>query len=105
VAGVGDDRFLDDRLGAIVQKHCYEQERQMPYITSIERMGIEEGRKEGERSVILRQLTRRVGLVPEAMTDRIQQLTIEQLEALADALLDFTKLNDLVSWLEDDSQV
>jgi Domain of unknown function (DUF4351) len=76
----------------------------MPYITSIERMGIEEGRKEAERSVVLRQLTRQVGSVPETLTDRIQQLPIDQLEALAEALLDFTKLNDLVSWLEDDSQ-
>jgi predicted transposase YdaD len=84
----------------------YEQEKQMPYITSIERMGIEEGRKEGrkegERSVIFRQLTRRVGLVPEVMTDRIQQLPIDRLEDLAEALLDFTQLNDLVDWLEND---
>jgi Domain of unknown function (DUF4351) len=54
------------------------------------------------RSVILRQLTRRIGLVPEAMTDRIQQLPFERLEALAEALLDFTQLNDLVDWLGDD---
>jgi predicted transposase YdaD len=81
----------------------------MPYITSIERMGIEQGLTQGrqeeqsrQRSVILRQLTRRIGLVPEAMTDRIQQLPIERLEALAEALLDFTQLNDLVDWLGDD---
>jgi Domain of unknown function (DUF4351) len=62
------------------------------------------------RSVILRQLTRHVGLVPEAMTDRIQQLpmvfdrpkVIDQLEDLAEALLDFTQLNDWVDWLEND---
>jgi Domain of unknown function (DUF4351) len=54
------------------------------------------------RSVILRQLTRRVGLVPEAMTDRIQQLPIDRLEDLAEALLNFMQLNDLVDWLGDD---
>ena len=76
----------------------------MPYVTSIERMGIEqgrkEGRKEGERSVILRQLTRRVGVVPERLTDRIQDLSIEQLEILAEDLLDFQGLDDLNAWFK-----
>ncbi len=83
----------------------YEQEKQMSYITSIERMGIEEGRKEGrkegERSVILRQLNRRVGTFPDSIIDRIQKLSIDRLEALSEALLDFTKLDDLMDWLED----
>ena len=52
----------------------YEQERQMPYVTDIERMGEargrKEGRKEGELSLVLRQLTRRVGIVPGSLTDR-----------------------------------
>ena len=82
----------------------YEQEKQMPYVTSIERMGIEqgrkEGRKEGERSLILRQLTRRVGVLPEHLTDRIQDLSIEQLETLAEDLLDFQGLDDLTAWFE-----
>jgi hypothetical protein len=34
------------------------------------------------------------------MTDRIQQLPMLRLEDLAEALLDFTQLNDLVDWLE-----
>lgn len=82
----------------------YEQEKQMPYVTSIERMGIErgrkEGRQEGERSLILRQLTRRVGDVPESLTDRIQVLSIEQLETLAEDLLDFQGLEDLTNWFK-----
>jgi hypothetical protein len=61
-------------------------------------MGIEQGRKEGERSLIFRLLARRVGVVPERLTDRIQQLPIDRLEDLAEALLDFTQLNDLVDW-------
>jgi hypothetical protein len=38
-------------------------------------------------------------LVPDELADRIQQLPIDQLEDLAEALLDFTQLNDLVDWL------
>lgn len=82
----------------------YEQERQMPYVTSIERMGEargrKEGRKEGELSLILRLLTRRVGVVPGSLTDRIQALPIEQLETLAEDLLDFQRLEDLMNWFK-----
>jgi hypothetical protein len=44
-------------------------------------------------------LKRRIGSVDEALAARIQDLDIEQLEALGDALLDFTELNDLLLWL------
>ena len=74
----------------------------MPYVTSIERMGIEQGRQEErlrQRSLILRQLVRQVGVVPEPLIASIEKLPIEQLESLAEALLDFTQLNDLVQWL------
>jgi hypothetical protein len=38
-----------------------------------------------------------------SMTLRIEQLSIEQLEALADALLDFSQVEELVNWLADRS--
>ena len=59
----------------------------------------QEERQEGESALILRQLKRRIGSVDEALAARIQGLAIEQLEALGEALLDFTELNDLVLWL------
>jgi predicted transposase/invertase (TIGR01784 family) len=58
-----------------------------------------EGRLEGESALILRLLQRRFGAVDEVLAARIQSLEIEQLESLAEALLDFTALNDLVLWL------
>jgi len=72
---------------------------------------IEEGRQEGEAqgeargraaeaaSVTLRQLNRRCGPLSDATSARIQALPLEQLEALADALLDFTGPGDLAMWL------
>ncbi len=60
----------------------------------------EEGREEGERSLIYRQLTRRVGELPLDVRDRIATLNLEQLENLGEALLDFTSMADLQSWLE-----
>jgi predicted transposase YdaD len=61
--------------------------------------GLIQGRREGERSLILRLLTRRIGVVPADLTLRIEQLSIEQLEALAEALLDFSRVEELVNWL------
>ncbi|MCD8489058.1 MAG: Rpn family recombination-promoting nuclease/putative transposase [Desertifilum sp.] len=58
-----------------------------------------EGREEGERSLILRQLTRRVGEVPEPLRKQIDTLAIAQLESLGEALLDFANLSDLENWL------
>ncbi len=57
------------------------------------------GRQEGEAAVTLRQLNRRCGPLTPATTSRIQALPLEQLEALADALLDFSGPQDLTAWL------
>jgi predicted transposase/invertase (TIGR01784 family) len=65
--------------------------------------GREQGREEGikrERSLIQRQLTRRVGELPENLRQRVENLSLEQLESLGEALLDFTSLADLQSWLD-----
>ena len=59
----------------------------------------QEGRQEGEAAVTLRQLNRRCGPLAEATTAQIQALPLEQLEALADALLDFQGPADLTAWL------
>ncbi len=58
-----------------------------------------EGRQEGEAAVALRQLNRRCGPLSEATTAQIQALPLEQLESLADALLDFQSPADLATWL------
>ncbi|GEA27540.1 hypothetical protein MiAbW_02106 [Microcystis aeruginosa NIES-4325] len=72
--------------------------------TRVYREAKEEGRLEGESALILRLLQRRFGAVDEVLAARIQSLEIEQLESLAEALLDFTTLNDLVLWLNRPSQ-
>ena len=61
--------------------------------------GRQEGRQEGEASVTLRLLKRRCGPLSDATTARIQALPLEQLEALAEALLDFSGPADLAAWL------
>ncbi|NEO09040.1 MULTISPECIES: Rpn family recombination-promoting nuclease/putative transposase [unclassified Moorena] len=59
----------------------------------------DEGRHEGEQSLILRQLLRRIGEVSPEMRSQVQALSLPQLEALGEALLDFTKPDDLDEWM------
>ena len=63
--------------------------------------GIKQG-LERERSLILRQLARRVGELPLEIRSQVEALSIEQLELLGEALLDFTGLPDLQQWLSND---
>ena len=58
-----------------------------------------EGRQEGEAALALRLLARRCGPLSEATAARVQSLPLEQLESLAEALLDFQGPNDLAAWL------
>ena len=68
--------------------------------TRVYQEGREEGREEGERSLILRQLTRRFGSLPSIHQTKIQQMSLEQLEQLGEALLDFATIEDLAIWLQ-----
>ena len=71
----------------------------------VEQRGKKEGRKEGRkaeaRSLVWRLLSRRFGDIPSPIQTQIENLEIEQTEALAEALLDFTSIADLQRWLLD----
>ena len=77
----------------------------MPYITSVEEIGYDRGLRFGEetgrRSLILRLLTRTVGLIDDQTNDRISNLSIVKLESLGEALLDFRSIDDLTTWLQE----
>ena len=86
----------------------YEEERKMPYITSVEQIGYdrglqvgeESGVEKGQRSLILRLLNCKLGVLPDRTIDRINKLSITRLESLGEALLDFSAIEDLTTWLE-----
>ena len=73
----------------------FEEERTMSYITTGERIGYERGQQE----LVLRQLQKQVGELPALVIDEIKTLSLNDLEALAEALLDFTVVDDLLNWL------
>ena len=97
---------LPDNLEAEFWKQVrqFEEEQQMPYITSVERLGIErgreEGRQQGEANLVLRLLNSRLGQVSATVSEQIRQLPVEQLEDLAEALLNFEREADLLEWLK-----
>ncbi|WP_442948165.1 DUF4351 domain-containing protein [Nostoc sp.] len=76
----------------------------MRYVTTGERIGYErgkqEGKQEGEQRLILRLLQRRVGELSPELQECIQSLSLNQLETLGEALLDFTAMEDLLNWLQ-----
>jgi predicted transposase/invertase (TIGR01784 family) len=67
--------------------------------------GREEGQKQGEIKLILRLLNRRCGQLTPDIETRINELSIDQLDNLGEALLDFSNVEDLTAWLQANSQV
>jgi predicted transposase YdaD len=64
-----------------------------------EAAGEARGEARGEAKVTLRLLSRRCGPLTAEQDSVIRSLPLEQLEALAEALLDFEGMADLNAWL------
>jgi Domain of unknown function (DUF4351) len=80
-----DDKELIMRLAPL-----YEQDRERAKL---------EGKQEGEQNLVIRQLNRRLGNIDSSLIEQVQGLSIEQLEILGEALLDFSEISDLEVWL------
>lgn len=90
------------------QANLVEEEQIMKIVTSwmekgIE-LGIEQGLKqgigEGQQGIIKRQLNRRFNKISPTLENRINRLSSEQIENLADAIFDLQSLEDLSNWLD-----
>jgi hypothetical protein len=111
---------LIDRMMSLPEELSLEFERQlgaleeslnMPYVTSVERIAEARGKALGEArgeargiaigvaALVLRQLARLDGPLPEEFEQQVKQLPLERLEALGEAILDFNSLDDARSWL------
>lgn len=71
----------------------------MQIVTSWMRTGIEQGKREGEISIVMRLLKRKVGELNPEVEAQVRGLELAQLEELSEALLDFSKMEDLRVWL------
>lgn len=62
--------------------------------------GLQQGRYEGEVALLMRLLAHRLGEISPQLKQKIQGLSITQLDELGEALLDFSEVADLVAWLQ-----
>jgi Domain of unknown function (DUF4351) len=76
-----------------------ERENVMEITTSWKEEGIVQGRELGERSLTIKLLTRKLGNLSPELLARVNGLSIDRVEALAEDLLDFTSVGDLERWL------
>jgi Domain of unknown function (DUF4351) len=80
-----------------------QKEAIMQATTSWEEVGIAKGIESGQRSLISLQLEQKLGELPRRLSDRVNDLSPEQLKMLAVALLEFGSVDDLATWLENQS--
>jgi hypothetical protein len=78
----------------------YEDEKNMPYISNLERESEAKGRDAGKVELVIKLLNRRVGKISEETLAKIEKLPIGQLEQLGEDLMDFTDSKDLADWLQ-----
>lgn len=62
--------------------------------------GLAKGKQQEAFALLMRQLTRRIGTVEPQLQERIRSLSLPQLEDLGEALLDFSSVADLTTWLQ-----
>jgi predicted transposase/invertase (TIGR01784 family) len=62
--------------------------------------GREEGLQEGKRSLLVKQLSRKLGAIPDEIKVLLSHLAPAQLDVLSEVLFDLENLEDLDNWLK-----
>ena len=99
LAGLVLDQSVTER---ILMDSIFEES--VTYQAIIERgraKGIQQGLKQAKKELIVQQLNRKLGSVSGATEVKIEQLSLEQVESLGEALLEFETAEDLSGWLAD----
>jgi Domain of unknown function (DUF4351) len=65
-----------------------------------EHLGEQRGEIKGQQNIVIRLLKRRIGDISAEVLARVTILSLQQLEDLLDAALNFTKVSDLIVWLD-----
>ncbi len=97
LAGLVLDR---DRVGQIIRRDIMrESVTYQEILAEGEVKGKTQGRVEEARALIIRQLTRKLGNIRPNLLTKIEALPLEQVESLGEDLLDFTSIDNLQQWL------
>ena len=90
-----EDTFTQEELKELQEQELWIQDQQI----AIE-IAREQVTKTAQLSLILRQLVRRLGTIQPETENSIRQLSVEELENLGEAVLDFKHPSDLTAWLQ-----
>ncbi len=90
---IQEDREFIMRLAPL-----YQQEKEQA-IQQGEQRGEQRGEHKEALKLVFRLLQRRFGEIPQDVEETIRQLSVERLEDLGLALLDFESQSDLITWL------
>ncbi|MFM6003200.1 MAG: DUF4351 domain-containing protein, partial [Sphaerospermopsis kisseleviana] len=82
------------------QANLVEQEQIMEIVTSWMEKGIKQGIEQGEQKIVKKLLKRRFNNITPSLENRINELSVEQIESLADAIFDFQSVDNLINWLD-----
>jgi hypothetical protein len=90
-------RHLEPLVGPGLESimHPYEQFLREDLRDEIFEKGVEKGVEKGQRETLLRQLTRRFGALPAAVTTRVAQASLAELACWIDRILDAASLDDV----------
>jgi predicted transposase/invertase (TIGR01784 family) len=89
---------VDTMLGIELEQTRVYQEAKAEGETIGEAKGLEQGWQQ-ERALVVRLLTKKLGNLTPKNQSRINELSIDRVESLGEALLDFTAVADLEAWL------
>jgi hypothetical protein len=77
----------------------YEEEKKMPYVTSVERIGYQRGMEEGQASILSTIIAQKFGTNQDKILSVIQHLNSEELTELGKMLFDFDTSSALFDWV------
>lgn len=78
----------------------FEEEKKMPYVTTIERMGVEKGRVEANEEIVRYFLGRQFGALSQQALNAIHNLSLDRITQLSREMFDFKSPDDLTAWLQ-----
>ena len=90
-----EDNFTQEELKELQKQELWIQDQQI----AIE-IAREQVTKTAQLSLILRQLVRRLGTIQPETENCIRQLSVQELENLGEAVVDFNHPSDLTLWLQ-----
>ncbi|MGK7872677.1 MAG: DUF4351 domain-containing protein [Xenococcaceae cyanobacterium] len=89
-------RFKEDLVRSLFREEIV---KESVIYQSILKKGQQEGLKEEAKKLVMLQLNLRFGNLESRLVQKIESLSLKQLEELAKDLLDFSEVEDLDAWL------